>query len=243
MKKYSIIVPCYNEAKNIPLILKRFQTAIGKRSDTELILVNNGSVDDSDKVISANLPRFTFAKSIKVTKNIGYGHGVLTGLKEANGQFLGWTHADMQTDPVDVLKAFAILEGADKPDNIFIKGRRVGRPVFDRLFSLGMGVYASLKLRVRFYEINAQPTIFSKRFFNSWRNPPSDFSLDLFAYWQAQKNNLRIIRFPVLFPERKFGQSSWNTSWKKRIAMIKRSADFIKKLKERTKSELHRPPR
>ena len=44
--KLSIIVPCYNESKNIPIILERF-AAIINREDIEVVLVNNGSTDNS----------------------------------------------------------------------------------------------------------------------------------------------------------------------------------------------------
>ena len=47
MKKLSIVIPCYNESKNIPLIFKRFNEAIKKSSlksdELEVILVDNGS--------------------------------------------------------------------------------------------------------------------------------------------------------------------------------------------------------
>ena len=42
--KLSIIVPCYNEEKNIPLILEKFNNVI-KNEEIEVILVNNGSTD------------------------------------------------------------------------------------------------------------------------------------------------------------------------------------------------------
>ena len=42
--KLSIVVPCYNEADNIPLILERFDEVI-KTDEVEVILVNNGSTD------------------------------------------------------------------------------------------------------------------------------------------------------------------------------------------------------
>lgn len=44
--KLSIVVPCYNEQENIPLLLKRFEEVI-KREDMEVILVDNGSTDES----------------------------------------------------------------------------------------------------------------------------------------------------------------------------------------------------
>src|SRR3989338_8466712 len=94
----STIVPCYNEAANIPLILERFKQGIGK-NEIEVILVNNGSTDDSKTVLTKMLPQYPFARSIDVAVNQGYGYGILSGLRQARGEFLGWTHADLQTDP------------------------------------------------------------------------------------------------------------------------------------------------
>ena len=107
--KLSIVVPCYNEAENIPLILKRFGEVI-KRDDIEVILVNNGSTDGSAAMLDELLPQYPFARTVLVPVNQGYGYGILQGLKAAKGDFIGWTHADMQTDPGDVVKAYHILE-------------------------------------------------------------------------------------------------------------------------------------
>ena len=44
------------------------------------------------------------------------------------------------------------------------------------------------------WDINAQPNLFPKSFFNSWTNPPFDFSLDLYVFNKAKKQKLNIIR-------------------------------------------------
>lgn len=107
--KLSIVVPCYNEEQNIPLILNRFGEII-EREDIEIILVDNGSTDDSAIVLAELLPKYPFARTIRVEVNQGYGYGILQGLKKCRGEYIGWTHADMQTDPADILKALAIIE-------------------------------------------------------------------------------------------------------------------------------------
>ena len=48
--KLSIVIPCYNEEKNIPFLLKKFSEIISNE-DLEVILVNNGSTDNSQKVL------------------------------------------------------------------------------------------------------------------------------------------------------------------------------------------------
>lgn len=230
--KLSIIVPCYNEAENIPLILKKFAECI-KNEEIEVILVNNGSTDESAKILDVLLPSYSFAKTVLVPVNQGYGYGILQGLKAASGSFIGWTHADMQTDPADVLKAYHILEDSNWKENIFVKGNRKGRGLFDQFFTTGMSIFETLYLGKRLYDINAQPNIFAKSFFEKWQNPPFDFSLDLYALFMARVNKLELKRIKVEFPPRIHGESHWNNgSLKAKWKFIKRTLDFSKKLKK-----------
>lgn len=228
----SIVVPCYNEAENIPLLLKRFGEVI-KTDDVEVVLVNNGSTDNSQDVLDKLLPEYTFARTVLVPVNQGYGYGILQGLNAAQGDFIGWTHADMQTDPADVLKALEIIQQSSIK-NIYVKGNRKGRPLFDRFFTWGMGVFETLYFKTSMDDINAQPNIFPRSFYESWENPPYDFSLDLYAVYMANKAGLKLIRFPVLFPERIHGESKWNNEgMKSKWKFIKRTLQFSKELKHR----------
>jgi glycosyltransferase involved in cell wall biosynthesis len=63
--KLSVIVPCYNEVKNIPLILEKFASVI-KRPDIEILFVNNGSKDTSQEVFDQLIPKYFLQKSLKL---------------------------------------------------------------------------------------------------------------------------------------------------------------------------------
>lgn len=228
--KLSIVVPCYNEAENIPLILNRFAEVV--TGDIEVVLVNNGSTDDSAALFQQLLPSFTFARLVTVPANQGYGYGILQGLRSCETEYLGWTHADMQTDPNDVVKAWQIAKNA-KNGKVYVKGNRKGRPLGDSFFTWGMGVFETLYMGEKLYDINAQPNLFPKSFFDTWENPPYDFALDLYAAYMAKKQGLQVVRFPVLFPERIHGESKWNTGLKAKWKFIKRTIDFSVKLKKR----------
>lgn len=229
--KLSIIIPCYNEAKNIPLILERFNDVI-KREDVEVVLVNNGSTDNSPEVFDLLVPRYKFARVETVEVNQGYGFGICSGLKSAKGEFIGYTHADMQTDPKDVIKALEIIEKQNDPKNCYMKGDRKGRPLFDQLFTSGMSLFETIYLKTKLWDINAQPNIFSREFFDTLEFTPKDFSLDLYFLYMAKKKGLNIIRFDVIFPERIHGESSWNKGLASKWKFIKRTLDFSVKLKK-----------
>lgn len=230
--KFSLVIPCYNEADNLPLLLERCKGVV-QRNDVEVILVDNGSTDYSSDVLHELLPRYPGCRSIRVEKNLGYGFGILSGLRAAKGEILGWTHADMQTDPQDALHGLALFEqhGAD----ILVKGRRYGRPVADMVFTLGMSLFETLLLGKPLWDINAQPTMFSRTFFLTWEDPPHDFSLDLYAYFQARCKKLGVYRFPVMFGERAHGTSHWNVNWTAKWKFIRRTVDFSLQLKKRIK--------
>lgn len=229
--KLTVVVPCYNEAENIPLILRKFKATI-RDENMEVILINNGSTDASATVLDELLPQYPFARTTLVPVNQGYGYGILQGLKEARGEFLGWTHADMQTDPGDIIQAYHVLEESGWPENLYVKGARRGRGLGDRFFTFGMGIFETLYLRQHMSDINAQPNIFSRSFYESWQNPPFDFSLDLYALYMAGLRGLEVRRIPVQFPPRLHGESHWNTGLTAKWKFIKRTVNFSVKLKK-----------
>ena len=116
--------------------------------------------------------------------------------------------------------------------NVYIKGKRYGRKIKDTFFTIGMSFFESILLRKFLWDINAQPNIIHKRFFKSLNKIPLDFSLDLFFYYNAKKQNLKIFRFPVKFYKRKFGYSHWNISLKNKVKFIKRTIKYSLKLRK-----------
>ena len=144
--KLSLVIPCYNESSNLPLLLNCFEKFKSLDKDVEIVIVDNGSTDNTSKVLDKLAPKFSFIKRVKIENNQGYGHGILIGLQAASGEVLSWTHADMQTDPSDVLQVINFFEKESHPEKLFVKGRRYGRPIMDVFFTTGMAFFESLLL-------------------------------------------------------------------------------------------------
>jgi glycosyltransferase involved in cell wall biosynthesis len=228
----SLVIPCFNEEQNIPALVDACKSLV-RDGDVEVILVDNGSQDSTGKVLLSESYGASNIRVVTVPVNNGYGHGILKGLEVANGTFIGWSHADLQANPRDVLKIIPELQNVTQNDKVFIKGKRHGRPVSDTIFTMGMSFFETFLFRTSLRDINAQPTIFSRSLISLFENPPNDFSLDLFAYLIAKHNHYSVSRVPVLFSPRLHGKSSWNTSWSNKKKFIKRTFSFSLDLRRR----------
>lgn len=225
-----MIIPCYNEADNLPLLVPRC-AEICTDGSCEVVLVDNGSTDPSPEILRELLAGQDSIRSIRVERNRGYGFGILSGLRAADGRILAWTHADMQTDPADALRGLDRFRRSADPQRLFVKGRRQGRPFGDVAFTAGMSLFESALFGRRLWDINAQPTMFSRAFFESWTDPPHDFSLDLYAYCTARRRGLAVARIAVRFGERAHGHSHWNVDWPAKVKFIRRTVGYSLKLR------------
>lgn len=236
--KLSIVIPCYNEGLNIESIIHRLCETARDRGDIEVILVDNGSSDNTQELMEKFLHGVDFIKSVYVPVNQGYGYGILQGLNAAAGDVLSWTHADMQTDPKDVLTAFDLYKQYEG-EKIIIKGKRKKRKLLEAFFTFGMQVFASIALKVRLDDVNAQPKVFSRSFYSQYveKNAPHDFSLDLYLLYQARKQNYTIVEIPVFFKKRQYGEAKGGGNWKTRIKLIRRTFAYIWKLRDDLKKQ------
>ncbi|MEO8454621.1 MAG: glycosyltransferase family 2 protein [Sphingomicrobium sp.] len=231
MVRMSLVIPCYNEARSLPQLVARCGDVVCAELGCEIVLVDNGSTDDTPDVLARELAGKAGIRSVRVPVNRGYGHGILEGLRACESEILGWTHADLQTDPMDAVRGFAMFRSERDPARLFVKGSRRGRPIADTAFTFAMSLFETLWIGHPMRDINAQPTLFPRTFLESWRDPPEDFALDLFAYAAAKSSRMRVRRFPVLFAPRQHGESHWNVDWKAKARFIRRTLDFSVRLR------------
>ena len=232
MKLLTIVIPCFNEKDSLPVLIDNL---LKLDKDIDFLIIENGSTDGSksylkniENDLNSNI------KILYLNKNEGYGNGVLEGIQSIENSFyIGWIHGDLQfefekiNNIVNKLKMFS-----DNESFIFYKGIRNGRSYSERFFSYYMGVLASYILKMKLYEINAQPTIFNKALVKELDNPPKKFSFDTYVYWVAMRNNYKVIRDEFNFPKRKYGDSKWNFGFKSRLKFSKLLIDYFYKLKK-----------
>lgn len=228
----SIVIPAYNEAANLPSLLARY-VEVWEDLPAELIVVDNGSSDGTGDVLAEQLarPELGFARVVTITDNRGYGHGIHTGLMAARGAHVGFSHADMQTDPADLFRAYHELLLSPDPSRVIVKGRRAPRDFGAELITQGMSWVASAILMRRLVDVNAQPKVFHRGHLARLTDPPDGIPYDLYVLYRGLRAGLSIVTIPVVFGERGHGESKWAANVFSRYRTILGMIGYILRLR------------
>jgi glycosyltransferase involved in cell wall biosynthesis len=140
--RLSCVIPCYNEAANLRLLLPLLSQELGRcASEWEIILVNDGSRDDTSAVFD-EWTREPGIRAIEFSRNFGKEAALTAGLQTANGDVVVLMDADMQHPPKLVADMVAQWRGgadvvyalrANRDDESLFK--QVGTRAFYRLIN------------------------------------------------------------------------------------------------------------
>lgn len=111
----SLVIPVYNEQASLPELVQRCLAAcegLGRRY--EVILVDDGSADDSAPIIRAMAERYrAHVVAVLLNKNYGQHTAVLAGFAEARGDVIVTLDADLQNPPEEIRKLLSAIEAGN----------------------------------------------------------------------------------------------------------------------------------
>lgn len=103
MKNYSVVIPVYNEAESLPQLFEELQSVAQENNfDAEVILVDDGSTDDSWKVIEQLSNEHDHVMGIGFRRNFGKAAALSAGFEIAQGEFVFTMDADLQDNPKEI---------------------------------------------------------------------------------------------------------------------------------------------
>ncbi len=202
----SIVIPTYNEAANITLLVKKIHRSL--QANYEVIIVDDNSPDGTGK-IAENLSRSFPLRVIHRKGKLGLGSAVLVGFEAARGEILGVMDADLQ-HPADIAPELVriVNQGAD----IAIGSRYVPNGGFQNFAFIR-------KLASKLATLAARPLVRVKDpmsgFFFLRRKVVQDVALEPRGYKILLEILVRgkykeVVEIPYLFVDRKLGQSKLN---------------------------------
>lgn len=159
----SIIIPYFNEEKNIPELLGEIDEVMKKENlEFEVVLVDDGSElkVESSKLKAGNV-RLLIHK-----KRMGKGEALRTGIKNAKGDLFVFMDGDLQDDPADLPKFMhEIKSGADLVNGI--RAKRIDSPLI-RLYSFFANVVLHRLFHSPFTDINCGFKMFKKELLDEY---------------------------------------------------------------------------
>ncbi len=100
MSLLSIIIPAYNEARTIHLILEKIEAVqLISGIKKEIIIVNDCSSDETANVVRSLMQKYPAIRFVEHEVNKGKGAAIHTGIKEASGDYIIIQDADLEYDP------------------------------------------------------------------------------------------------------------------------------------------------
>lgn len=123
-KTLTIFFPCYNDSKTIGKLVKEaLRVAKTLVKDYEVLVIDDGSTDNSRKILQELAKKEKHFRLIVHPKNRGYGGALRTGFKEAKGDLIFYTDGDGQYDVAELPLLFSLLTS----DISFVNGIKMER--------------------------------------------------------------------------------------------------------------------
>jgi glycosyltransferase involved in cell wall biosynthesis len=171
-----------------------------------LVLVNNGSSDGTGHILSALQEQNSRIKLVSLAGNAGYGGGILAGLSECTGRYVGYAWGDDQIRAEDVFRVFDVLrsDGLD-----LCKTTRIAREdgVERKIVSWIYNTAFELLFPARSRDVNGCPKIMRAEALQAIRPRSRDWFLDAEIMIKAERHGLKVGEVAVTYHRRKWGRS------------------------------------
>ena len=198
----SIIIPAYNEEENIPILMEKLDEMIKEDGSAfEVVLVDDGSYDNTYNKAVEYQKRYEFLKVVRHKKNRGITDALLSGFNAASGEIFVFFPADLQYMPEDIPKLIAkIKEGYD-----VVTGWKVGR-YENRLVSSVYNWLSRKLFRVPVHDLNSIKA-FKREIVDNlpWRKDWHRYMV-VMAYEQGYDiSEVKVNLYPRKYGKSKFG--------------------------------------
>jgi len=203
----SITIPIYNEEKGIEKTVTNLVNELEKQKiNYELVLVNHGSWDNTEKVLEKLGKKNKKLKVINLAKNLGYGGGIQYGFEHSEGDYIGFTCADEEVSAQDVCRIYLALKNSDYDVS---KSRRMKRKdgIFRIITTNVFNSLISLRFDLGLKDINGYPIFMKKEIFPYVKTKELAYLFNLDLLKNIKKHNHKILEVPIIHRKRETGKT------------------------------------
>jgi glycosyltransferase involved in cell wall biosynthesis len=231
MEKVSLVVPIYNEKENIEALCQAISAAMEPTSyPYEIILVNDGSSDDTWAEILRISKNHKKLVGIDLATNYGQSSALSAGIDQAKGELIVLMDGDMQNDPADVPMMIQTLK---EKDCDVVSGERINRKdaaISRRFPSQIANFFIRMITGVKLRDYGCALRVFKSEIA---RNLGLYGELHRFIPVLAVLQGALIVQVPVRHHSRKFGKSKYGMGRTFRVVSDLLLMVFFKRYQDR----------
>ena len=149
----SVIIPTFNEENNASTMLENLTRKLNEINlKYEIILVNDGSKDNTLYVLKQLKNSYSNIKIISYDENKGKGYAVRSGILESEGEIVMYIDGDLDISPdiipeyIEQLKNYDIVIGSKRVSNANVKDS-ISRKILSKAFSIIVKIGMNLKIK------------------------------------------------------------------------------------------------
>jgi glycosyltransferase involved in cell wall biosynthesis len=200
--KISVVVPAYNEAENIPLLMEEFSRMFSEsKLNGEVILVDDGSTDGTFLKAKECQEKYNFLKIAVHKRNLGKTDALVTGFSKARGEIFVFWDADLQYLPEEIPK---LIERIDDGYDV-VCGWKQGRYGIKRFVSSVYNFLSRILFRVGVHDLNSVKA-FRREIMNEF---PLRKDWHRYMVVMAADKGYKIGEVKVKLYPRRFGQTKY----------------------------------
>lgn len=208
LSSLSVFFPCFNEEKNIPLFIAEALTVIPQVAEKfELIIVNDGSVDQTKLTGEALAQKYPNVKIISHPENRGYGAALRTGFEAAKYDWVFFTDGDLQFKLNQLIDFVPYTE----KHHVIIGYRKKRAEGKLRAFNAGLfKLYIDLLFRVGVRDIDCAFKLFHRKTLQALHLESTGAFTSAEILYKLKKRGEKFMQLPVNHRKRKFGSPTGN---------------------------------
>ncbi len=202
----SVILPAYNEEDNIKKTVDSASLFLDSSfSEWEIIVVNDGSSDNTGEIINKTAGKDKRIKPIHHSCNKGYGGALKSGIEASEKELLFFTDSDGQFDISELKLMIDEIENYD-----IAAGYRRKRkdPLYRKINMIGWNILARILFGLKIRDINCAFKLFKKKVFDNIKIDANGAMINIDILVQAVNKGFRIKEIPVTHFPRACGKQS-----------------------------------
>lgn len=204
----SVVVPLYNEEQSLMPLSLSIRDALDRMNSTyEVIFVDDGSTDNSLKVLKEIHRKNRRYKFISFRKNYGKSAALSVGFQHAVGRIIVTMDADLQDDPNEIPRLIEKLESGYDLVNGWKRKRHdpISKTIPSKLFNLTTSILTGIRLR----DFNSGLKAYKREVVKDIKvYGEMHRFLPVLAHWDGFK----VAEIPVIHHPRKFGKTKFGLS-------------------------------